>query len=210
MCEEQGVFVGDMQLEHINSFEEFKQWKSRKPIRILSVEHFTYFGYMVLPISLNYITFNKGVLPGNNTIERIPKEYSNRFFKFVNKDILNKKFEYRVIQTIPKKSFEKLFFAASNEEDFSFVRYSFDVNDSDLWDREINIGKKGFVDAKEYSKIKANNALEESKRWVAEQFDKTYEPKFKEYQKDDFRGMLLQFRTIPDFKKRKKTNVCGY
>ena len=65
-------------------------------------------------------------------------------------------------------------------------------------------------DIKEYAKIQSNNAWEVSKKWIVEKFNKTYEPEYKKYERDDYRGMLLKFRTIPDFDKRKDSDVCGY
>lgn len=210
MCEEQGVFVGDMQLEAIKNYREFREWYEDEPIRIISVDPFTYHGYMEFPTIVKYVTFKNGVLPGGKTVKRISKEYSNRFIEYIQRDVRNNKYDYRIIQEIDKKSFGYFKNAANNDEDFAFVRYSFDVNDSGQWDREINIGKKLLSDSFEYAKIYGTNVLELSKEWVSDKFEKTYEPKYKEYQKDDFRGMLMKFRTIPDFEKRKKNNVCGY
>lgn len=209
MCEEQKVFVDDMQLEHINSYKEYNKWdETKKSIRIISADPFTYYGYMEFPSRVKYITYKTGVLPGDSAVELVSKEYSNKFFKFVQESVLDNFYEKRVAQKVVKDSFENIFISATNKKDFAFVRYSF--GEFDLWDREINIGKKIREDVKEYAKIKTNNAFEASKGWLAEKFDKTYDPKYQEYIKDDFRGMLLEFRIIPDFEKRKKTDVCGY
>jgi hypothetical protein len=208
MCEEQGVFVGDMQLEHIDSYEEFNKWDEAKPVNIISVKPFTYYGYMEFPSEVKYVTYKKGGLPGNSKVELIPKEYSNSFIQYLERDVLDKKFEYRVMQKTKKDNFDTLFIAAPDMKDFAFTRYSF--NTFDFWDREVNIGKKLFADAKVKAKIGMNNAVEKTKSVVAKQFDKKYDPKYQEYMEDAFRGMLLVFRTIPDFEKRKDTDVCGY
>jgi hypothetical protein len=208
MCEEQGVFVGDMQLEHIDSYRDFKNWDEMKPINIISVKPFTYYGYMEFPSEVKYVTYKKGDLQGSNKVELIPKVYSNRFIQYLEKDVLDKKFEYRVLQQAIKDSFDALYQSAISKSDFAFTRYSFNI--SDYWDREINIDKKLFADVKDKTKISVNNAVEKTKSVVAKTFEKKYDPKYQEYMKDDFRGMLLLFRTIPDFKKRKKSNVCGY
>ncbi|SCY20874.1 metallophosphoesterase [Desulfoluna spongiiphila] len=209
MCEEQKVFVDDMQLEHINSYKEYNKWDERtKSIRIISAEPFTYYGYMEFPSRVKYITYKAGSLSGDSAVELISTEHSNKFIKFVQESVFNNIYEKRVVQSIIKDSFDTLFISAQNEKDFAFFRYSF--GELDLWDRELNIGKKIREDIKEYAKVKTNNAFEASKGWLAETFDKTYDPEYQEYIEDDFRGMLLEFRTIPDFDKRKKTDVCGY
>ncbi|VFQ44908.1 metallophosphoesterase [Desulfoluna butyratoxydans] len=209
MCEEQKIFIDDMKLEDINSYEEFSDWdETEKPIQIISTEPFTYYGYMEFPSRVKYITFKTGVLPGDSAVQLVSKEYSNKFFKFVQESVFDNIYEKRVVQEIGKKCFRKLKNAATHESDFAFVRYSF--NELDFWDREINIGKQRFEDVKEYAKIKTNNAFEASKEWLAEKFEKTYNPQYQEYIKDDFRGMLLEFRIIPDFEKRKDNDVCGY
>jgi hypothetical protein len=170
---------------------------------------------MVFPSRVEYVTYDEGLLPGDSQVEVISKNYSNRFIKFVQEDVLNNKFEYRIVQNTNKKSFLYLKNAAKSDSDFAFVRYSF--GGLELWDREIvinkkwhNVAKKMNADFNEGKRVITHNSIEKSKEWIAEKLDKTYEPKYHEYIKDDFRGMLIEFKTIPDFDKRKDDDVCGY
>ena len=71
ICEEHGVFLGDMRLEDIDSYKEYKQWKETKPVNIISEKPFTYYGYMEFPLSVQYVTFVDGGLPGGSGVDLI-------------------------------------------------------------------------------------------------------------------------------------------
>lgn len=206
MCEEQDVFTGDMRLDGINSFKEFNEWDSRNLINIISVEPFIHFGHMKFPSRIKYVTFKKGLLLGDDKVDFIKT---------------GKKYAKRVRQTIIKDSFDKLKRAATHDSDFAFTRYTF--SGSDIWDREINVGKTkmGHIkDVAEYmqSVEEENIALhgmasglpEDSLYVKSADQKKSYDSKKQGFIKDDYRDMIINFSMKPDFNKRKKTNVCGY
>ena len=45
--------------------------------------------------------------------------------------------------------------------------------------------------------------------WLKTVWD-TYKPDYKRTLEDEFKGMTLVFKKIPDFNKRKGEYVCGY
>lgn len=191
VCEKNGVFMGDMRLKGIDSFEVYRRWKEKKPIEIESVKPFTYYGYMEFPSKVKYITFLDGLLSGDSKVELVDAE---------------KKYEKRVRQKIWKDSFNIFLKAAKNDSDFSFTRYTF--KPSDIWDREIQISRTWSVRANDA----INTALyNENERAMEEASFGSYAPKYKKtLEEDEFKGMILVFKKFPDFKKRKDKHVCGY
>jgi hypothetical protein len=76
------------------------------------------------------------------------------------------------------------------------------------WDREIEITKNIIAQSRdlyEEGKVRTINAIEKTKAFFSD-----YEPKLLKAKYDPFEGMIVVFKTEPDFKKRKNPNVCGY
>lgn len=197
MCEEQEVFTGAMRLDNINSYIQFKKWDSRYLINIISEKPFIYYDYMEFPSRAQYVTFTEGLLPDDSGVDIIKTNIA---------------FERRIRQKISKDSFDALKNAANQDSDFAFIRYSFSA--SDIWDREMNIGKSSeaeAADAWEKERTdKYNNGQRVKSAFNHVWYGDPYEPKLKKAKYDEFEGMILIFRTIPDFRKRKDTDVCGY
>jgi hypothetical protein len=211
MCEEQGVFVDDMMLEYIENLREYREWYDDKPINILSAEPFTYYGHMEFPSLVRYVTFSEGALMGSGSKVHLIEEGKPKEMDKSKED--KKGYKYRVYQTAAKNEYDLLYIAASDKRDFAFARYTFgsSFESPDIWDREINIGKKNFNDYMESGRTVLFNRGGGKGPLVYENNErKPYYPDDYEYRKDDFMGMLIVFRIIPNFKKRKDRKVCGY
>lgn len=196
MCEEQDVFTGDMVLEGIKNEKEYARKKKLNPIHIVSRKPFTLFGFMELPTRVQYITFSKGRLKGDGHVSLIKSD---------------KQFRYVINQEIIKNDFDKLKRAAQNTQNFSFYRYSFLGNE--VWDREIIMTKSlagSMRDAKEEVKRVTRNTPEKIKTVYKNLKNEPYNPKLYKPVHDDFDGLLIEFKMIPDFKKRMAKDVCGY
>jgi len=172
-CEQNEIFTGDMVLEDINSEKEFNDWKPETPIDIVSRDPFTYYGYMEFPSTVQYITYQEGLL----TDDRGLNSYLVENYEYENSN------QVKMKQWIGKDSFRKLMKAAYRKKNLSFTRYHFYNNE--IWDREI-VMTKSFLGT-------IGEALTLSGTIT--------EP-------DRFEGLLVQFKTVPDFKKRE--DVCGY
>ncbi|MBU0992390.1 MAG: metallophosphoesterase [Proteobacteria bacterium] len=187
LCEKQGVFVDEMMLEGIKSEIKFNNWKHKIPINIISKNPFKYYGNMEFPSRVQYVTFSEGELDGGGRVRIEPSE---------------KPYEKIVKQDIVKDSFEGFKDSAKHKEDFAFTRYYFGLND--IWDREINISKHFLAKAQDWAQKRRTDIINTA------EFFSSYDPEYEKTHIDEFDGMIIEFRTIPDFEKRKNPHVCGY
>lgn len=196
MCEENDVFTQPMKLPDVNNEAEFNDWDEIQPINIISRKPFIYFGHMDFPIRVDYITFNMGKLNGNSTVKIISS---------------NNKYKKIVAQKIVKDSFEEMKDSANRKNNMAFTKYYF--NNNQFWDREIKFSKSlpsKATDIKEETKGIVYNIPEALKVAHSAIEGGSYSPDLYTPIHDDFDGLLIKFIEIPNFKKRKDINVCGY
>lgn len=197
------VFKKSMKLEKIDSFKEFTKWKKKYPVSIISKQSFKYYGYMDFTDQVQYVTFLEGDLAKKINI--------NSLDKVGLRDIENEPHKKQISQTIMKKSFKYLKKSAKRKKSLAYIRYIFTADD--IWDREVKITKSlvGMSkDVKEELKGVVYNLPEALKTAHAAIGGKSYSPKLYHPVHDDFDGLIIEFPKVPDFKKRKDINVCGY
>jgi hypothetical protein len=194
MCEKHGVMAGDMRLEGIDSNIDYSNWDDQITLNIISDKPFKYYGHMVFPHQVEYVTFSNGAIPGK--------------YKVGYDTLLDKTNEMIARQSIDKLCFEKLFFSAQREKDLAFARYTF--SEDDVWDREVVIGKKFSAKVSDFAKNIGTAIYNAGQAEAGAQSLGSYKPEFKAPEIDEFKGMVLKFRMEPDFEKRKNSHVCGY
>jgi hypothetical protein len=194
MCEKYGVMEGDMRLEGIDNQKAFNKWYKEVPLSIISDKPFKFYGHMVFPHQVEYVTFSNGAIPGK--------------YKVDYEILLDKTNEMIARQNIGKDGFDKLFFSAQRDTDFAFARYTFGEND--VWDREMVVGKKMSAKVSEYANKIGTAIYNSNQAEASAQSFGAFKPEFKKPEIDEFKGMVLKFRMEPDFDKRKNSHVCGY
>jgi 3',5'-cyclic AMP phosphodiesterase CpdA len=178
MADEHEVFSQDMELEHIDSYRKFKDWKKEIPISIISREPFTFHGDMDLPDRVVYVTYTRGRLGSYAVrLDRADGKTPPMWETPVD--------GMRVVrQYIGKDFFRYFMWAARDEEDFAFVRYTFKDGPNETWDREVHM----------YNEMEP-----------VTDGDKDASP---QKEPDPYKRLVLNFLRKPDHEKRKK--VCGY
>jgi hypothetical protein len=194
MCEKYGVMEGDMRLEGIDSYDDYSHWKDSVHLNIISDKPFKFYGHMVFPHQVEYVTFSNGAILGK--------------FKVGYDILLDKTNEMIARQHIGKDRFDKLFFSAQRDTDFAFARYTFGEND--VWDREMIVGKKISAKMSNFANQIGTAIYNANQAEASAQSFGAFKPEFKKPEIDEFKGMVLKFRMEPDFDKRKNNYVCGY
>jgi len=126
MCDEQKVFTGLMVLEQIENELDYKKWKKKVPITIVSRTKFRRYGDMKFPDQVQYVTYLKNDLGAFSSVG-VVNDNKNRV---------------QISQMIMKESFDGLMKAAKRNNDFAFTRYSFNSTKYSRWDREIKMYKE--------------------------------------------------------------------
>ncbi|GAB6097436.1 hypothetical protein JCM14469_36900 [Desulfatiferula olefinivorans] len=198
LCEEWGVMTDDMVLEGVDNKIIFGDLDKYDLIDIISRKPFIRYNHMEFPTTVKYANYELGNLAKlvkNSSVDTVHEVPEN-----------GKPFWIRISQTVIKKIYTKLMISAKSNQSMTFMRYLF--SDNDAWDREIKITKNVIAQSKdlyEEGKIRTINAIEKTKAFFSD-----YEPKLLKAKYDPFEGLIIEFKTEPDFKKRKNPNVCGY
>jgi hypothetical protein len=199
LCEEWGVMTDDMLLDGIENKVSYNKILDFDQINIISRNPFVRYNHIEFPTTVKYANFELGNLSklvedsSVDTVREVPENGQPSY-------------QIRMSQSVFKDPFDALMQSGKSNQSMAFMRYMF--SDNDAWDREIEITKNVIAKTKDFyeeGKARTINAIEKTKAFFSD-----YEPKLLKAKYDPFEGMIIVFKTEPDFKKRKNPNVCGY